>query len=228
MCLLILARHGNTFEDGETPRYVGARTDIPLTKKGEEQARALARELKLRGLTPTSFYAGPLKRQSQTAAIVKEEYANKTNRVEIEPALQEIDLGPWEGLTKEEIEKSWSMELAEWEDRFVWPDNIFGHSRQSREDSLRVFFSRIADNFKDKEAIFLATSNGVLRLVYSLFASDFGELRTSRNLKKVKVATGAFCLARVGPSSRCELLQWNIRPPLARTSQTTPSREGHE
>jgi transcriptional regulator GlxA family with amidase domain len=32
MTTLIIARHGNTFEDGETPRRVGARTDLPLSE----------------------------------------------------------------------------------------------------------------------------------------------------------------------------------------------------
>ena len=31
---LILARHGNTFEAGETPVWVGAREDLPLTARG--------------------------------------------------------------------------------------------------------------------------------------------------------------------------------------------------
>ena len=39
--LLLLARHGNTFDKGDKVVWVGARTDLPLTAKGREQARAL-------------------------------------------------------------------------------------------------------------------------------------------------------------------------------------------
>ena len=48
--LLLLARHGNTFEKGDKVVWVGARTDIPLTAKGRDQAAALAA-----GLQPVSL-----------------------------------------------------------------------------------------------------------------------------------------------------------------------------
>ena len=43
--LLLLARHGNTFNKGDKIVWVGARTDLPLTAKGREQALALGQAL---------------------------------------------------------------------------------------------------------------------------------------------------------------------------------------
>jgi hypothetical protein len=37
---LILARHGNTFDDGQQTVWVGAQIDLPLASKGREQAKA--------------------------------------------------------------------------------------------------------------------------------------------------------------------------------------------
>ena len=34
MTRLVIVRHGNTFEAGEPPRRIGARTDLPLTATG--------------------------------------------------------------------------------------------------------------------------------------------------------------------------------------------------
>ena len=41
MTQLLIVRHGNTFETGETPRRVGLRTDLPLSSSGRKQANAL-------------------------------------------------------------------------------------------------------------------------------------------------------------------------------------------
>jgi len=38
--LLILARHGNTFEQGEKTYRVGNAQDLPLVEKGLDQAQA--------------------------------------------------------------------------------------------------------------------------------------------------------------------------------------------
>jgi broad specificity phosphatase PhoE len=43
MTRIVIVRHGNTFEAGETPRRIGARTDLPLTADGQAQADALGR-----------------------------------------------------------------------------------------------------------------------------------------------------------------------------------------
>ena len=45
MIKLIIARHGNTFNKGETPTRVGSRTDIPLVDSGKEQAKLIGEYL---------------------------------------------------------------------------------------------------------------------------------------------------------------------------------------
>ena len=66
MTTLIIARHGNTFEDGEPPRRVGARTDLPLTNKGRMQARAVGLWLKENKLMPDVVYSSTLQRTIET------------------------------------------------------------------------------------------------------------------------------------------------------------------
>ncbi len=46
MTTLIIARHGNTFGPEDTPTRVGAHTDLPLVKSGQEQARKIGAWLK--------------------------------------------------------------------------------------------------------------------------------------------------------------------------------------
>lgn len=70
--LLLLARHGNTFEAGDKVIWIGARTDLPLTTKGRDQAAALG--LALAPIAPRlkRVISGPLTRTHQHAAIASE------------------------------------------------------------------------------------------------------------------------------------------------------------
>ena len=67
--LLLLARHGNTFEAGDKVVWVGARTDLPLTAKGREQAAALGEGLRPVKSVIKHIVSGPLNRTREHAAI---------------------------------------------------------------------------------------------------------------------------------------------------------------
>ncbi len=92
---LVLLRHGETTWSNQR-RHTG-RTDLPLTERGEEQARGVAgllSELKLRDpLVLTS----PRQRAVRTAAL-----AGLTDAV-VDDDLAEWDYGDYEGLTSVEI-----------------------------------------------------------------------------------------------------------------------------
>ncbi len=72
MMLLLLARHGNTFNKGDKVVWVGARTDLPLTAKGREQAQALGEALAPFAPRIKRVIAGPLLRTNEQAAIICE------------------------------------------------------------------------------------------------------------------------------------------------------------
>ena len=91
---LYLARHGET-EWTVTRRHTG-RTDVPLTPKGEEQARALGNELA--GVKVDRVLSSPMRRAFETARL-----AGFGDRVEVTDLLREFDYGEYEGLTSAEI-----------------------------------------------------------------------------------------------------------------------------
>lgn len=96
MPLVYLVRHGETAWNRER-RWQGRR-DLPLTRLGEAQARAVGRRLAtLEG--PTVLYASPLARAWQTAVLVGRACALEPQPLE---ALQEVDVGSWEGITAAE------------------------------------------------------------------------------------------------------------------------------
>jgi broad specificity phosphatase PhoE len=107
---LILARHGETDWNREN-RFQG-RADPPLNELGRRQSVKLAEALA--GETIARVYTSPLRRASETAAIV----AGRLG-LEVEPVepLAEIDVGAWSGLTREEVAARFPDEYARWLER---------------------------------------------------------------------------------------------------------------
>jgi broad specificity phosphatase PhoE len=91
---LYLIRHGET-EWSRARRHTG-RTDLPLSRVGEAEARALGQHL--RGLEVDRVLSSPLRRATATAAL-----AGFGDRVELTDTLLEFDYGEYEGLTTAEI-----------------------------------------------------------------------------------------------------------------------------
>ena len=110
MTELILARHGETDWNREN-RFQG-RADPPLNALGRRQSAELADALA--GEAIARVYTSPLRRASETAGIVADRLG-----LEVEPLepLQEIDVGAWSGLTREEVAATFPAEYARWLER---------------------------------------------------------------------------------------------------------------
>jgi len=99
---IFLVRHGET-EWTVARRHTGL-TDIPLTERGERDARQLGEHL--RGKTVKSVFTSPLQRARRTC-----ELAGFAAAAQVDPDLVEWDYGDYEGLTTPEIRK----ERADWQ-----------------------------------------------------------------------------------------------------------------
>ncbi len=93
---LYLIRHGET-EWALSGRHTG-RTDIPLTKNGEDEARALGKHLG--DIRFAQVLTSPLERARKTCALV-----GLNQAPEIEPDLTEWDYGDYEGKRSVDIRK---------------------------------------------------------------------------------------------------------------------------
>ncbi len=206
MIRLILLRHGNTFEEHQTPVQIGARTDLPLTEKGKQQAENAAQFLKSQRITPTAIYRGPLKRQAETAQIIARHFQLKD---QIEPALNEIDYGPWEGLTAEQIKQTWPQPYADWTARCEWPHSIFGSPSPALQINQWIAFLR--KTHKPGETLVAVSSNGLIRFFYSLQKEKWDSLVKNGQMEQIKVQTGRFCDLLL-LEDRIEIQSWNQSP----------------
>jgi probable phosphoglycerate mutase len=93
--ILSLARHGETAWS-LSGQHTGL-TDLPLTEKGEKDARELGE--RLRGMSFTRVFTSPLQRASRTC-----ELAGFGGVAAVDPDLVEWNYGNYEGLTSEVIQ----------------------------------------------------------------------------------------------------------------------------
>ncbi len=93
---IYLARHGETAWtiSGQHTSF----TDIPLTERGDRNARSLAERLK--GLTFTRVFTSPLQRARRTC-----ELAGFGSVAQVDPELVEWNYGQYEGRTTREIQQ---------------------------------------------------------------------------------------------------------------------------
>lgn len=100
-----LLRHGET-EWNAAGRFQG-QLDSPLTRRGRDQAAQLGRILAAAlGDQPAPLHASPLGRVQETAAIVGR-HLPKLGPLLLEPRLQEVSIGSWDGLTHTDIDAGW-------------------------------------------------------------------------------------------------------------------------
>jgi broad specificity phosphatase PhoE len=107
MTRLLLVRHGET--DWNVGNRFQGHADPPLNETGRTQARELAAALSDRSFD--AVFTSPLRRAHETAEIIAASHGLQPIPVE---ALREVDVGEWEGLTREEIERRFPEQYRRW------------------------------------------------------------------------------------------------------------------
>ena len=97
MRTVLLIRHGLVSEDAED-RFLGA-ADAPMSPAGEAQIRELSARLRPR-VTPDAIYCSDLSRSRRTAELLA---SGPAIPIRVRPALREIDMGDWQGLSRREV-----------------------------------------------------------------------------------------------------------------------------
>jgi len=204
MTTLIIARHGNTFEKGETPRRVGARTDLPLTESGRAQARAIGFWLKNKGYYPEAVYSSELKRTKETAEIALAEAGYKEPVFALS-IFNEIDYGPDENQPEDAvIARLGAQALQDWDKNGTVPPG-WNFDPAECIENWQNFARHIVDDRQD--CVMVVTSNGIARFAPHI-TGNFGDFSQKHD---IKISTGAVCVLDF-TDGRWTVTDWNIKP----------------
>jgi broad specificity phosphatase PhoE len=104
--------HGQT-EWNREGRLQG-HADSSLTEVGRDQARAVARTLRARGVGSNTYriVCSPLGRTRETARIIADDLGFDAAAISDEPLLKEVSVGSWEGLTRAQVEAIWPQQIS--------------------------------------------------------------------------------------------------------------------
>lgn len=203
--MFVIVRHGNTFESGNPPRRIGARTDMPLTRKGLEQARALGAHFAAREIGFDRILVSPLARTRQTAQAIMEAQSTPPEP-EAAEFLREIDYGPDENALEDEVvARIGRSALAAWEVRAEAPDGWIVNA-EKRIAAWRALLE--SEETRDRK-ILLVASNGSAR--FALMA-DPGLAKAAENLSSLKLPTGGFGVIARDDNDALILSEWGARP----------------
>jgi broad specificity phosphatase PhoE len=197
----IFVRHGNTFETGQQPVWVGARTDLPLTETGRLQGHAVGRWC-ADHLHPKAIITSPLRRTRETAEIIQGYTSGELIRSN---EMREIDYGLWEGLSSAEIESRYGASaLKAWDTKAAWPSDA-GWPQQEQTVTRDILdLMNGLERFGTGADVVLCTSNGILKTLskHLIFAERPASLG---------VRTGHLCIVEKKGTTWC-VLAWNHVP----------------
>ncbi|HEY5972651.1 MAG TPA: histidine phosphatase family protein [Pseudoxanthomonas sp.] len=156
---ILLARHGETPWNAEG-RYQG-QIDIPLSPLGESQAAALGE--RLRNVDIARAVASPLSRARRTAELALGEA--RIPMLTIDPDLQEIAHGEWEGLLASEINDKDPARLRAWREE---PETVLmpgGESLRQVLDRSWQGLARASEGLGDGDTLLVVAHDAVNRVI---------------------------------------------------------------
>jgi broad specificity phosphatase PhoE len=190
---LLLIRHAESSWNA-ADRWQG-HGDPPLSDRGRAQAHALARELAREAIDV--LVSSDLRRAVETAAILGQA---RSLQPELNPRLRELDIGDWEGLTREQIERTAGDALRRFDDGDL--DVRPGGGENLREIEQRAFsvVTELVDAHPGRR-LAIVTHLGVIRAL-------LGEPCRS----VCGVGTGS---APSGPGTKFDNASWRRLDPVA-------------
>ena len=164
MAVLVLVRHGESQWNLEN-RFTGW-VDVPLSEKGEKEARDAGEKIKNESLHFDKAYTSVLKRAQDTLQFILEKIGQLELVTEKDKALNERHYGDLQGLNKAETAKKFGDDQVKiWRRSYdVAPPN--GESlKDTAARTLPYFESKIMKDLKEGKNIIVAAHGNSLRSI---------------------------------------------------------------
>jgi len=186
MLKLLIARHGNTFEKGDTILRVGRRTDLPLSTSGKIQSQKLGDFLTKNYPQINAVYCSNLLRTQQTAQIATDRLKQQP-KLQVTDFLDEIDYGPDDGKPESDvIRRIGKNAIKLWEEKSIVPHGWIVKPGAIT-DAWKDFTKQLAQNAKESKIVLVVTSNGIARFAPNICENS--KLFFEQN--SAKMATGS-------------------------------------
>jgi len=153
----LLIRHGEI--PSNVNKVYAGRSDESLTEKGIQQAEKLAAALK--SYTIQALYSSPIKRAFQTAEIIG--HSNGL-RIQVNDAFREMEMGPWEGLSEEEVALTYMKEWKIWMNR---PAELNLSGRETLDQLLKRVLQGVKDIYQtwNGKTVVVVTHVAIIRVL---------------------------------------------------------------
>jgi alpha-ribazole phosphatase/probable phosphoglycerate mutase len=156
---LLLVRHGEI--NSNINRIYAGKSPEMLNEKGISQAEEVAERIKTY-YKVSEIYVSPMKRTIQTAKIIADKIGKE---ILIENAFREMELGPWEGLSENEISNRYPDEWELWLKR---PAELKLPERENLEDLLNralTGIEKIYERLRDQDVAVVVTHVALIRVL---------------------------------------------------------------
>lgn len=157
---LYLVRHGET--DWNIESKIQGQTDIELNERGREQAEEFAARIAGEDYQVDSIYTSSKRRALETARIIG---AALKIEPKVQPGLEEICLGKWEGYTWKQVKELFWDEYQLWRDNRRYQEPPLGESYQQLLDRLLPAIHEITQ--KEKGNVLVVTHSAVIMTLLS-------------------------------------------------------------
>jgi broad specificity phosphatase PhoE len=169
---IYMLRHGRPeFPDGRS--YVYGRTDYPLSREGGEQAKRVGEALA--DIPMRRIISSDLVRAIRTAEIVAGIQRVQLCHLEQDAGLREINMGEWDGRTKEEIKEGYVDIFRDRGYDVATVSAPGGESFSEAQERGLAAFKRIVESSRGLDRILIVAHGAVM---WSMVAGLF-ELRLS-------------------------------------------------
>ena len=192
---ILLARHGET--DANVNRVFQGQGGGPLNATGREQARKLSH--RVAPLRPHAIVSSDLTRAVETAEIVADVLGLVPSA---DPALREIDVGGWSGLSIDQVAQRFPEELAGWESG---SDIRRGGGETYGELALRMraAIERLADGVSEGPVLVVSHGAALRALACSILGLSPPGPRTLGGMHNASLSVA------VRENGKLGLLTWN-------------------
>jgi 2,3-bisphosphoglycerate-dependent phosphoglycerate mutase len=205
---LIIARHGNTFAEGDVVTRLGV-TDLPLVASGEEQGRRLGDYLRREHLIPDIAYTSTLQRTIRMAELVQEVTgaAFPTHALTF---LNEVDYGEDENMPEERVVARVGAEaLRLWDEQGIPPQGWKVDVAAIIEGWRTFAAGLVQEDAARGRTVLVVTSNGIARFAPTL-TGDMEAFRAGGNT--LKLSTGALSMFEYRGDGRWDCTAWGVKP----------------